>query len=236
MAASLAFAKEANDRTQIQVSQVQADVRYNDGPIEEWPLWPTPQPVLQRSDPIDRLPEQLDEPISQWAPTLLDRASCSEIRGTEYYSESERDWFLQSCKAPAPSARVSDGNVQVQSRQPTASSGNGGSSLRDPGLSGGTSFTVTHYGASYNGSPLGCTGRLYSSGDPSIVATAWRPDGSRTFPCGTVLRLSGPSGTILGVVQDACPGCGWYHLDLSEAGILAVCGGYGTCTVQVTEE
>lgn len=93
---------------------------------------------------------------------------------------------------------------------------------------------VTHYGESYNGQPLGCTGRPYSSSDATIAASAWRPDGSRPYRCGQLLYVAGPAGGITVTVQDACPGCAWNHIDLSESGIEAVCGGRFTCAVTIT--
>lgn len=93
---------------------------------------------------------------------------------------------------------------------------------------------VTHYGESYNGQPLGCGTGTYDSGDPSIIAVG--PAQYRDWPCGTVLVLRGPAGELRGVRQDACPGCGVNHLDLSEAGIAQVCGkGAGTCAVTIEE-
>lgn len=115
----------------------------------------------------------------------------------------------------------------------------------------GVSGEVTHYGAAYNGGTMGCQhtaesrarvienggygDRIYRSGDPSIAASAYDlTTGARPYPCGTVLSVSGPAGRIFVVIQDACPGCGWYHLDLSEEGITRVCGGLGKCQVRIS--
>jgi hypothetical protein len=81
---------------------------------------------------------------------------------------------------------------------------------------------VTHYGVSYNGFPLGCTGLPYSSENETIIAVGPMHEGA--WPCGTQLRICGTAGCIVGVRQDSCPGCGPYVLDLSEAGINLVCG------------
>ena len=109
---------------------------------------------------------------------------------------------------------------------------------------------VTHYGESYEGGKLGCgfsapdspfgDGR-YHSDDSTIAASAWRSDGSRAYPCGSLLRVSGPAGSIVVMVVDACPGCWWDQdtggntLDLSEAGSAIVCGtpGGGTCRARI---
>jgi hypothetical protein len=81
---------------------------------------------------------------------------------------------------------------------------------------------VTHYGVSYNGSPMGCTGLPYSSENETIIAVG--PMNSGQWPCGTQLRVCGTVGCFVGVRQDSCPGCTAYVLDLSEAGITLACG------------
>ncbi|MPZ49468.1 MAG: hypothetical protein GEU75_09260 [Dehalococcoidia bacterium] len=91
---------------------------------------------------------------------------------------------------------------------------------------------VTHYGAQYNGQPLGCGKGTYASADTSIIAVG--PARNREWPCGTLISVCGPTGCILTVRQDSCPGCGPYHADLSEAGIARVCGeGVGLCKVEL---
>ena len=87
---------------------------------------------------------------------------------------------------------------------------------------------VTHYGASYNGLPLGCGG-TYLSENPTIIAVG--PDHYGEWPCGTFMVVCGPAGCLVGVRQDSCPGCTEGVLDLSESGIAIVCGaGVGTCS------
>ena len=81
---------------------------------------------------------------------------------------------------------------------------------------------VTHYGADYTGQPLGCGDGVYASDDESIIAVGLARD--ITWPCGTVIEVCGAAGCIVGVRQDTCPGCRADHVDLSEAGIEAVCG------------
>jgi hypothetical protein len=86
---------------------------------------------------------------------------------------------------------------------------------------------VTHYGASYQGSTLACGG-AYDTDDPSIIAVGYGRGAA--MPCGTYIQVCGPGGCIVGQRQDTCPGCGPFVIDLSEAGIAAVCGdGAGRC-------
>ncbi len=93
---------------------------------------------------------------------------------------------------------------------------------------------VTHYGVSYNGNPMGCSGELYSSENETIIAVG--PADYGEWPCGTNLRVCGPTGCVVGFRQDSCPGCGENHLDLSEAGINTVCGDQAhVCRVGIEE-
>lgn len=90
---------------------------------------------------------------------------------------------------------------------------------------------ATHYGESYNGQPLGCSGAgVYRSRDPSIVAVG--PARYREWPCGTQLLVRGPAGSVVVRRVDSCPGCGANVLDLSEAAHEIVCG-FGTCRVTI---
>lgn len=91
-------------------------------------------------------------------------------------------------------------------------------------------FRVTHYGESYNGQRMGCGG-IYSSNDTTIAAVGYPYNAA--WPCGTVLELEGPAGSLVVIRQDTCPGCGAGLIDLSEAGIIEVCGSLGGCTVRV---
>lgn len=91
---------------------------------------------------------------------------------------------------------------------------------------------VTHYGKSFNGQSLGCDASPYSSDDASIVAVG--PSRDSEWPCGTILRICGPGGCLVAEREDGCPGCGPYHVDLSEQGLYLVCGpGSGVCQASV---
>lgn len=91
---------------------------------------------------------------------------------------------------------------------------------------------ATHYGRSYHGQGMGCGG-TYDTNNPAILAVS--PQRYADWPCGTKLRVRGPSGDTLVERTDACPGCRGNHVDLSEAGFIAVCGSLsaGTCRVEL---
>jgi hypothetical protein len=91
---------------------------------------------------------------------------------------------------------------------------------------------VTHYGVSYHGQRMGCDGTPYDTDNESIIAVG--PSHYYEWPCGTEFVICGPGECLTGVRQDACPGCGPGHLDLSEAGIVRVCGpAGGYCRVSI---
>ena len=92
--------------------------------------------------------------------------------------------------------------------------------------------TATHYGESYHGQTMGCGG-AYDTNNTAIVAVS--PDRYADWPCGTEMRVTGPAGSIVVVRTDSCPGCSGNHIDLSEAGFVAVCGplASGTCRVEL---
>lgn len=86
----------------------------------------------------------------------------------------------------------------------------------------GYNYTATRYGASYNGSPLGCGSGVYSSGNPGILAAP--PSKYHEWPCGTPLQVCSGNACIWVTRVDSCPGCGSNHIDLSESGIAILCG------------
>jgi len=91
---------------------------------------------------------------------------------------------------------------------------------------------VTHYGAQYNGRPLGCGTGLYASENATILAVG--PARDKEWSCGTLISVCGAAGCILTIRHDSCPGCGRNHVDLSEAGIALVCGDAAArCRVQL---
>lgn len=92
---------------------------------------------------------------------------------------------------------------------------------------------VTHYGESFNGLVMGCAGAgRYYSWDVGIAAAPW-PVRDSEWPCGTRFLVTGPVGSVAVVRTDSCPGCHSNQLDLSEAGMLAVCGYLGRCPVWI---
>lgn len=104
--------------------------------------------------------------------------------------------------------------------------------LAEPGVT--FAGEITHYGESFNGQSMGCPGAgLYWSNDPTIAAVPWPSRGSE-WPCGTRFTVTGPAGSVEVIRTDACPGCGYYGLDLSESGMLQACGYLGRCQVTIT--
>lgn len=92
---------------------------------------------------------------------------------------------------------------------------------------------ATHYGVSYQGQVLGCSGEgRYSTYDPTIAAVD--PARYREWPCGTQLRLTGPGGSTIVTRRDSCPGCSPSMIDLSDAANMLVCGDRPhTCRIEI---
>jgi len=73
---------------------------------------------------------------------------------------------------------------------------------------------------------------VYSSEDETIAAVG--PAHDAEWPCGADLRICGPAGCAVVQRKDGCPGCSAYVIDLSEAGVLKVCGpGSGVCRARI---
>lgn len=102
---------------------------------------------------------------------------------------------------------------------------------RDAPVYGGFPGEITHYGESFNGQTMACGGTYWSS-DASIAAVPY-PSRNQQWPCGTRFVVSGPAGSIEVVRTDSCPGCNHSQLDLSEAGMMLVCGYLGRCPVRI---
>jgi LysM repeat protein len=117
--------------------------------------------------------------------------------------------------------------VDAASATSTASASTSGGSSTAPGAASSSSGVLKGYASSYADSfankPMGCTGAgPYKPTDTTIVAVG--PAMYDQFPCGTSIEVCGPKGCLTGVRKDACPGCQSYHVDLSRAGLTAVCG------------
>jgi len=93
--------------------------------------------------------------------------------------------------------------------------------------------TATHYGVQYQDSPQGCPGTpAYDTNNPYILAVG--PAMYAEWPCGTVLRITGPAGSLDIARSDSCPGCSGANIDLSEAGQAIICGAVGAnCAVTI---
>ena len=152
--------------------------------------------------------------LLQWADATAAEAhryDCDAIRGTLYQSHAERDWYWQNCIS------VEFGGGVFNVPLPPA-----GKAPGDPSVVHGW---VTHYGYQYEGLPLGCGYGPYRSADPTIAASAYDlSTGARPYQCGQQLEVCGDNACQVVVVKDACPGCGWNQLDLSESAKLIVCG------------
>lgn len=135
-------------------------------------------------------------------------------------------------QSPSPAATATTVRPATPTTLPSATPNATATPTSVPLLSEGEiNGWVTHYGTSFQGRPMGCGG-TYESNDPTIAAVAF-PSRNTEWPCGTVLEVEGPAGTIRVVRRDSCPGCGHNHIDLSEAGITSVCGGLGACSVRI---
>jgi len=127
---------------------------------------------------------------------------------------------------PVPTATNTPAPSPTPTRTPRPSS----TATPSPG-----EFSVTRYADSLEGNSLGCTQYgTYDPDNPLIVAVG--PARHFEWPCGTPLRICGPAGCITAVRADSCPGCGPNHIDMSRAGVMAVCGNATGCSVTVQRQ
>lgn len=89
---------------------------------------------------------------------------------------------------------------------------------------------VTRYADSLEGNAMACGG-TFDQDIQFVVAVGYEYDVA--WPCGTQLEICGPAGCLNGVRTDTCPGCPGADLDLSRAGLDAVCGNQTGCAVTV---
>lgn len=172
---------------------------------------------------------------------IIDRTTCEEVVGTPYLSDNERGFYLENCRPKTFQASGGAGNTGGSDNRPQEPREE--PLVRIEPIDASTSYGgATHYGISYEGHSLGCpaitlpAGRrdnLYHSSDRQIAAVP--PSRYSTWPCGTPLQVCGAAGCIRVIRMDACPGCdaAGVIIDLSEAGIEAVCGQLGRCQVSV---
>lgn len=99
---------EADERNgEVPTATVEAGAANTVEPLEATDIPPPPEP----SDTPPPPPEPTDTPIPPAAtdtpippeptePPLTNRRNCEAIRGTDYLSAEERDWFLANCQPP----------------------------------------------------------------------------------------------------------------------------------------
>jgi LysM repeat protein len=132
----------------------------------------------------------------------------------------------QALRLPVESTPVKVDSISA------ASTANPSTSASPATTSGGA---IKGYASSYNDSftnkPMGCIGAgRYTPTDITIVAVG--PAMYDQFHCGSAIEVCGPKGCLTGVRKDSCPGCQSYHVDLSRAGLTAVCGP-NACDVRI---
>lgn len=96
---------------------------------------------------------------------------------------------------------------------------------------GPVSGYATRYADSLEGNTMACGG-VFDQTNTFVVAVGYAYD--TAWKCGTQLEVCGPAGCINGVRTDTCPGCAGAHIDLSRAGLNAVCGNQSGCNVVIT--
>jgi hypothetical protein len=77
-------------------------------------------------------------------------------------------------------------------------------------------------------------GGVFDQDNAFVVAVSLQYD--QTWPCGTQLEICGSAGCIIGVRTDTCPGCPGGDIDMSRAGLQAVCGNQTGCSVVIRKQ
>ena len=121
---------------------------------------------------------------------------------------------------PLPAATATPVPTQTPSQGPNP----------DDGTDGLVAGNVTRYADSLEGNTMACGG-VFDQDNAYIVAIGLQYD--ERWPCGTQLEICGTAGCITGVRTDTCPGCPGADIDMSRAGVEAVCGNQGGCGVVI---
>jgi outer membrane biosynthesis protein TonB len=108
---------------------------------------------------------------------------------------------------------------------------------QEPGTQQDPDGAVTGYATRYADSLEGLTmacGGAFDQDNEFIVAVSLQYD--KAWPCGTQLEICGSAGCIIGVRTDTCPGCPGGDIDMSRAGLQAVCGNQTGCSVVIRKQ
>ena len=100
----------------------------------------------------------------------------------------------------------------------------------DSGSDGFVAAKVTRYADSLEGNSMACGGE-FDQDNPYIVAVSLAYD--TVWPCGTPLEVCGTAGCLEGMRTDTCPGCPGADIDMTRAGVEAVCGNQTGCDVVI---
>jgi hypothetical protein len=103
----------------------------------------------------------------------------------------------------------------------------------EPGPEGFVAAKVTRYADSLEGNTMACGGE-FDQDNPYIIAVSLPYD--TVWPCGTPLEVCGTAGCITGIRTDTCPGCPGADIDMTRAGVDAVCGNQTGCDVVIRED
>jgi outer membrane biosynthesis protein TonB len=98
------------------------------------------------------------------------------------------------------------------------------------GTEGLVAGNATRYADSLEGKTMACGG-VFDQDNAYVVAVSLQYD--QTWRCGDSLEICGSAGCITGVRTDTCPGCPGADIDMSRAGVQAVCGNQTGCAVVI---